>query len=339
MTALSKYERLEASGLWRGSENDQRRDVIVSFGDASLIIKNTKDQPLSHWSLAAITRMNPGKFPAIYHPDGDDSESLELQENEVEMIEALEHLRSMIARRRPKPGRLRGVTLASIILGVVALGVFWLPSAMRNYALSVVPEVKQREIGHDLLKEISAITGKECRSSLADPSLEKVSRRLFESSDQVKILPGGLNSTVSIPGGYVLVSHTIVEDFEDPDVLAGFILSEQLRIENQAPLERLLRSAGLLSTFQLLTTGDIPQSALKAYAQELLTDDQQPIETDALIAAFQNANIRATPFAYALDITGEATLPLLEADALRTTPSNPTLSDGDWIKLQGICGS
>ena len=54
MTALSEYQRLEASGLWRASPEDQRSDVIVSIGDATLVITDLRENPLAHWSLARI---------------------------------------------------------------------------------------------------------------------------------------------------------------------------------------------------------------------------------------------------------------------------------------------
>jgi len=105
MTALSKYQRLEASALWRDSISGQRRDVIVSLGDASLVITDKNERPLTHWSLAAVQRANPGAMPAVFHPDGDPDETLELGESETEMVEAIEKLRQVIERRRPKPGR------------------------------------------------------------------------------------------------------------------------------------------------------------------------------------------------------------------------------------------
>ena len=78
MTALQKYARLEAVGVWRESDQGQRRDVIVSIGDATLVITDSQEKALAHWSLAAITRVNPGLVPALYHPEGDKTESLEL---------------------------------------------------------------------------------------------------------------------------------------------------------------------------------------------------------------------------------------------------------------------
>ena len=90
MTALDKYQRLEATGLWRETSEVQRREVIVSMGDASLTISDLQDRPLTHWSIAAIERANPNKRPAVFHPDADPSETLELGDNEAEMIEAIE---------------------------------------------------------------------------------------------------------------------------------------------------------------------------------------------------------------------------------------------------------
>ena len=47
-----------------------------------------QEQPLAHWSLAAIEEQS-RKLSAIYHPDGDHEESLELNYSEKEMIEAM----------------------------------------------------------------------------------------------------------------------------------------------------------------------------------------------------------------------------------------------------------
>ena len=76
MTALDKYQRIEASGLWRPAGEAQRMDVIASIGDATLLISDMQDRPLTHWSLAAGVRAYPGKRPASYHPAGDESETL-----------------------------------------------------------------------------------------------------------------------------------------------------------------------------------------------------------------------------------------------------------------------
>ena len=93
MTALHEYQRLEARGLWRESAEAQRREVVVSLGDATLILTDASDRPLAHWSLAAVERLNPGETPALYSPDGLEDEVLELPEDETEMVSAIERVR------------------------------------------------------------------------------------------------------------------------------------------------------------------------------------------------------------------------------------------------------
>ncbi len=62
MTALTKYARLETTGLWRETPDGQRREVIVRMGDATLMLTDPKSETvLSHWSLPAVRRQNPGK--------------------------------------------------------------------------------------------------------------------------------------------------------------------------------------------------------------------------------------------------------------------------------------
>ena len=81
MTALKKYQRLESPGLWRETPDAQRRDVVVAFREATLVLFDPKtEKPLSHWSLPAILRANPGELPAIFVPAPEDDESLEIDD-------------------------------------------------------------------------------------------------------------------------------------------------------------------------------------------------------------------------------------------------------------------
>ena len=60
MTALAQYRRLEAVGQWRESEGAPPREVIVSFGQATLVFSDPgSEAPLTHWSLPAIINLTP----------------------------------------------------------------------------------------------------------------------------------------------------------------------------------------------------------------------------------------------------------------------------------------
>ncbi|MCE8009437.1 hypothetical protein [Aestuariivita sp.] len=335
MTALKKYQRLEASGLWRPTPEDQRREVVVSIGDATLVITDTRDRALTHWSLAAIDRQNPGAYPAIYSPDGDTGETLELAASEDQMIRAIEKLRGAIARARPHPGRLRLVSVILSCLAVVALGLLWLPGAMTRHTLSVVPEITRTEIGQDLLARITRVSGPACQEAAADPVLARLAERT--GVREVVVLPAGVRDSLALPGGLVLLNRAVIEDHEDPDVAAGFILAERVRAAAQDPLADLLRQGGFLASFRLITTGALAPATLDAFAETVLVADRADGPSEPLLAAFAKARIRSTPYAYALDITGETTLPLIEADPMNGQTPQSALPDRDWLVLQAIC--
>lgn len=341
MTALSEYERLEAPGLWRAAPDDQRSEVVVSMGNATLIITDMRDHVLTHWSIPAINRANPGELPALYHPDGDAGETLELAAPESQMIDAIEKLRTGIARQRPKPGRLRlGMILGSAV-AIGALAIFWLPGAVRDHTLRVVPAVKRAQIGAALEREMQSVTGPPCRAPGGVAALARLAQRIpaARGTGTLRVVRGGVAATATLPGGTILIHRALVEDYEEPDVVAGYIVAERLRARAHDPLGRLLDHAGLAAAFRLLTTGDPGADALRSYAEYLLADaPTAPVPDDVLLEGFAAWSIRAAPYAYARDISGESTLALIEADPFAAEVPPPLLSDGDWLRLQGICG-
>jgi hypothetical protein len=337
MTALKQYEKLEAAGLWREAPATQRREVYVGFGDTTLVIRNQKDEVLSHWSLPAVHRLNPGRMPALFSPTDTASETLEIDDKTF--VEAVEKVRTAIERRRPHPGRLRLWILLGLTALILALAVFWLPGALQRHTSRVVPFETRRLIGAQILDHITRLTGKSCTTSLADQALRKLEKRLLtDQRGKILVLADGIAKSAHLPGGFILVNKTLVEDHEQIEVAAGYILLEQLRAGITDPLAQVLHHVGGIETFRLLTTGNLKDKALRSYAQQVLVAKTVMPADNILIASFDNARFSSSPFAYALDISGETTLTLIEADPYRNKAYQPLLSDADWVRLQAICG-
>jgi len=141
-----------------------------------------------------------------------------------------------------------------------------------------------------------------------------------------------------LPGRLIVLDRAVLEDHEEPDVAAGYVLTEDVvRTEND-PLRALLEAVGLRENFRLLTTGDVSSEALDAYAENLLMRPAAKPSIEAQLARFAKAELRSSPYAYARDITGETTLPLIEGDPMSGKLTAPLLSDADWLRLQNICG-
>jgi hypothetical protein len=338
MTALEQYRRLEATGLWRDTPDAQRREVIVALGDATLVMSTATETALAHWSLPAVHRLNPGRRPAIYAPGVDTEERLEI--DDPDMIMAIETVRSAIARRRPRPGRLR--LWIGMLLGAAALGlsVFWLPSALTQQTVSLLPDASRTVIGEQLLMEIAQLAGPTCTNPRGATALNRLSRRVFPegTSPRMAVLPSAIPETLALPGNIFLVNAELAEDYETPEVLAGHLLAEEVRRQTEDPLLTLLSEAGLIVTLRLLTTGQVDEDAIHRHAAWLLSATRGPVPQDPLLRLFAAANLSTEPYAFALDVSGETVLGLIEANPMRGTQTAPLLSDADWVSLQDICG-
>ncbi|MEY3005389.1 MAG: hypothetical protein RLZZ491_2565 [Pseudomonadota bacterium] len=336
MTALEQYSRLEAIGLWREGPGAQRAEVLVSLGDATLVLSTPAEVVRTHWSLPAIVRLNPGKRPAIYAPGTQAEEQLEI--DDTTMIEAIEKLRSAIDRRRPHPGRLRLWIGASIGAAMLALALLWLPGALIRQTVSLLPAASREAIGTQILQEIGRLAGPLCNAPRGSAALTRLARRsLGETAPRVAILPAAIPDTLSLPGGIIVADAALVEDHDSPDVLAGFLLAEATRREDTDPMLRLLSQAGLGVTLRLLTTGQIDSAALQAHAVGLLSRETEPAPETRLIARFAAAGISLQPYARAQDMPDAARLALIAADPLAGQAGAALISDADWVSLQDIC--
>ena len=336
MTALTDFQRLETFGLWHASAREQRRNVIVSLGDATLTISDPNMTALSHWSLPAVERLNPGALPACFGPGPDMPEVLEL--DDPTMIDAIEKVRGVIAGRRIEPHRLRHLLLAAVV-AVAAVGtILWLPGALVRQAVTVVPAAKRVELGEALLADIRRLTGSPCSGAMGVRALDRMRARLLPAgTGRIVVMPHGVRQSEHLPGGLILLDRALVEDHEDPAVAAGHILAQDEAAREVDPLKRLLQQSGVVATMRLLATGRLSDATLNRYAQWLLARGSARPSDAALLARFAQAQVPATPYALALDPTGATTSGLIAADPVPPGAGRPVLPDGDWVGLQGIC--
>lgn len=346
-TALSKYQRLESQGIWREAPDAQRRDVIVSFGEASLVLSDSRSEnALTHWSLPALIRLNPDVTPALYTPSPEGSETLELDDNE--MIGAIETVRGVIESHRPRPGRLRQVLVGGFLLAVVLGAVFWLPGALIRHTAQVVPPSQRLQIGHMILDDVTRLTGPVCAGYPGTRALDRLTARLFpEGGAQIVVLPGGPARAAHLPGGIVLLRRDLIEDYEGPDVAAGYVLAERARAAARDPLVAVLKWAGIGVTLKLLTTGEMSPGSLRGYGATLLHEAESPpaAPIPLLISRFKAESLPTAPYAHAIAaVTPPVPGAAAEAASLLAsnpfpdgTPPQPLIPDDSWVGLQGIC--
>ncbi|PTV96362.1 hypothetical protein C8J27_102156 [Rhodobacter aestuarii] len=340
MTALPQYERLEAPGLWRETPQAQRREVIVSFGDTSLVIADDRSATaLTHWSLAALVRRNPGGRPAVFAPSDDPGEELEIGDDT--MVEAIEKVQAALEARRPHPGRLRRIGWISVVSALAIGAVIWLPGALIDQAARVVPLAKRADIGRMMLADLEHTTGVACHSTEGDKALALLAERL-DGVTEIAVLPRALTGARILAGGVVALGQDTLIGPDTPEVAAGAILAAQLAQSGETPAHALLQWAGAGAALSLLTTGDLPAKKIEGYGASLLARPislpNTPAALDQLLSAFKAAGVASTPYAYAVDPSGETVLGLIEADPFRGAPApQPVLDDAEWLALKDIC--
>lgn len=339
MTALTQYQRLEAPGLWRARPEVQRVNVIVSLGDATLTLTDMADTALAHWSLATVRRLNPGETPALYAPSRNPAEPELLEIAEPEMIDAIETVRRAIDRTRPVRGGLRTLATLALLLGAVALLAIWGPGALVRQTVSILPQETRTAVGARLLDRVQRVTGSPCADPAGQAALDRLRARVLgpDTPGHSAVVTAGIATARHLPGGVTLINRTKVEAADSPAVAAGFLLAEAERAAETDPMVALLTEAGPLATVQLLTRGTLSDAVLDAHAEHLLLTEPAPLAPEPLLARFAAAGVPTTPYAFALDPTGETTLALIEADPVAATDATPLLEDADWLSLQGIC--
>ncbi len=342
MTALEKYARLEGPGVWRAGPEEQRRDVTVALGEASLVISDARSgHALSHWSLPAVQRLNRGSRPAIYAPDSDgDGETLELED--ALLIEALETIRTALSPRPP----LRWLRLG-VSAGVVALllaGMFWLPGVLTARTAVIVPPATRTQIGREALDTLteSAAGERVCADPEGRQALATLRNRVLGSEWRISVVAGvpGLEAA-HLPGKLLVLGEGLVTRLDSPEALAGWLAAEALAERATDPLLDVLDYAGVRATLALLTTGHLPTDSLRGYAMTRLTRPAALPRADALGDWLEGLGIAPTSYALSLPQSREAL-----AQALADRPSPPALrdaerllSDGEWLTLQAICAS
>lgn len=336
MTALNEYERLECTGLWKESFTSQRQEVLILFGENSLILRNSAGMAVSHWSLPAIQRINKLEHPALYRPGKESVETLEIDDRI--MIDAISKITKIIDQRRPKHGKIRMYILVSIIIFLLTFSIIWIPQRLVEHTLAVTLETNKLALGRSLLKEISKLSGTPCKSKLGDAALINLKKRLLgESNHTLVIVPDSRKKVFSLPGNIHVIDKTVLEDHDTPEVAAGYIYSAIARTENSQPFESFIRTARTSTILRFLITSKIKDDVLQKYAEKMLIHPNLKVKYPYLLKKFQNKIVSTKPFAYAIDVTGDTTSLLIDGDPYLGKSPPLLIPDSMWLSLQKIC--
>ena len=334
-TALSRYALLESTGVYRDGVSQHPQEVVVRFGEASLILMSFDDMPVAHWALASLRRVRaPGGDRAALsltpEPDdawGDAEGDESLLVTDPEMIRAIEEVCADLDRRPSRlPQILRLLAWFAVAAAVGAALVIWgLPYATQRLADRLLAGVR-----------------------LHVPVTLEVIR-----SPQV--------NAFAAPGGRVAILSGLLESASGPDEVAAVLAHELGHVAHRDGLRALLRQAGTQGLLTLFL-GDMAGGSLAGLTQMALTASySREMETQADAFAHQMLGEAGLPAGALAEFFGDlkamqgrqteglarhfgshpdldARIEAAEAaDRLEGGAWRPALEDSDWIALKEIC--
>ena len=261
-------------------------------------------------------------------------ETLEIEDNA--MILAIEEVRKSINSRRPQTGRIRILTFLTTLIIISLLGIFWLPNILVQHTSSLVYTEQRKQIGFQIIEHVSKLIGSNCTTDNEINPLNRLSNRLFPNSDiTIYVFSDGIKAATHIPGKFILLNRSVVEDFETPEVIAGYSIIEKIRSDTNDPIENLLSFIGTRAVLKFLTTGRLDDVTLEKYAKHILSIEPISPSLDLIVSEFESREVNLKPYAYAVDITGESNSDLIKNNNI--LKSRQILSNQEWLNLQSIC--
>lgn len=374
MTALAKYELLEAPGRYFDGAVAAPRDVVVRFGDASLILMTADDTPITHWSLAGLRDVGAGAGSLSLTPDHESDERLLISDDY--MTAAIRAVCPSLSERRKTPGpRWRKAALwAATALGAIYLIIFHLAPALSDQLAELIPPEAEIAMGEEMAGQFASFIAKgEARfcGEGAFPgqggfALRKLVRRVTAGAEahvplSVRVFDHPMVNAFALPGGQILLFRGMIRAAESPEAVAGVLAHEIGHVAARDPTRLTLRSAGTAGLIGLLL-GDFTgatvtvalseallrsgyqrdaETAADGFAARLLAKEGLP--TTPLAGFFQSLKAQSgdgpaffSHLSSHPDLDGRARA-MRDADTIGDSPYEPALTDQEWVALRNIC--
>jgi hypothetical protein len=252
MTALDRYVRLEAIGLWRQAPGEPPREVVVSFGYATLLLTDLEEQPLGHWALAGMVPIARENGATTYSMTADGAETLSIRD--PDMVAAIAAVAPRPRPPAPPVRRRLPVGAAFAIVALCALAAAG-PRLVREGVARLVPPEKAAELGDRMLITLIETHGPPCAG--AEAALAGLATRLDPADPpRLRVLDLGGRAALALPGGTLVLDRATLT--ASPEAAAA----AAARALDRDPVAALVTNAGLLADLRYLVRGDFTETAL-----------------------------------------------------------------------------
>ncbi|QHQ35559.1 hypothetical protein [Algicella marina] len=335
MTALDEYVRLEATGLWRENEDEPWREVLVSFGNSSLVLSDFRERALTHWALAAIVPAEETPHATRFAPDPESTELLEI--SDPEMITAIRTVTERARHRQSEPASRRSLKpfVYLLLLTVLVAGALYLPGVLRDRAFAMIPPERAALLGSDIAESYA---GERCRYRPGHRGIAQIRQRAgVEGARAPLVVQAEKPFIARLPGGQTLLSAVLVEEAASPEALAGWLILADEYTTKDTVLFQLMHQKSTLEVLNFLFSGEIATADKRWMANAFATTPPppNPLVIETVRARLAARNIPEEDFLTHLQ-RRHPSLRLLRVAEPRKDAVD-MLTDQAWIAVQSIC--
>ncbi len=246
MTALERYAKLETVGRYLDGVSPEAREVVLSFGERSLIIMGLDGRPIAHWPLASLRALGPpAKRPMELVPDPASPDRLLLEDGEMSaaIAEVCPNLHPTPAARR---GRGRGAVLSAILCAALAGAVCLSLSMLPDRLSDLVPPEKEAALGEAVAARLPGLLGaglpglepigagstgasgvaELCVDDQGVAAMRALAARLapgMAAPLRVTVLDHPGVDALALPGGRVVVLRGLIDRARSPEEVAAVL--------------------------------------------------------------------------------------------------------------------
>ncbi len=263
MTAIDKYIRLEALGNWKETPDADPREVVLSFGDATLLLSDMSENLLAHWALAGMQRVSYRDGVALYTLDSQGYETLEVTDKD--MIEAIAKVSRFVAVGSDNIPKSYGIYVS---IGVLILGLLMVaPMLIRYQANAMTTTPAARNIGLQLAEEAGM---KFCDAPNGRDALDTFLLRTFPTVNIALYIVQDETKSYLFPGDIILMSEADLQLIYSQSDFHEYI--EKSQYYSDVSLHSIFKDAPLGELVSYLTTGDFSPELHRQLLEDLMVN-------------------------------------------------------------------
>lgn len=350
MTALDQYQRLEAVALWRSSPDEDPREVVVSFGNATLTLMSMEEEPWGHWSLAALEELGSDEHGLVLTPDPDCQETLSLDDRD--MISAIRAVRGDAQREIVERRRIKLLAPTLLFLVVLIGAVLLARQPIATFLMQRVDDVTWERVAIALATDrMQADDARFCRvngsaglrTSRGHPLLLRIHGRLDPGATAIRPVLARFDGppVLSLPGALVLLNANAVDLSDQPEQIAGLLALAQARYDLKLDRQVVTQTLGLIGTVRLAASEVLPRARHDDVLEALISAGLRDPQADsAALRLLTAAQLPSLPVSLLLNEYGapRARIETLQAgDSIGPAVYTPALDDADWLRLKAAC--